>query len=138
MARCLRCGLAWRPRSDSPARCPNCKSVRWRDPRPRHSGSGLGISETVGNKREALVRLALRHGLHDVRVFGSVARGDADSKSDLDLLVTVDDSLRGFRAFSSLADFMRDASRLLGRSVDAHTPGSFNRDSAALTEAVAL
>lgn len=138
MARCVRCGLAWSPRTDSPARCPNCKSVRWNEQRRRRRVAGLGISETIGTKRESLVRLASRHGLYNLRVFGSVARGDADSRSDLDLLVNVDDKLRGFQAFSALADFMRDASRLLGRSVDVHTPGSFARGSPALKEAVAL
>ena len=33
------------------------------------------------------LRIAARHGARNVRVFGSVARGEADSKSDLDLLV---------------------------------------------------
>jgi len=33
------------------------------------------------------LRIAARHGARNVRIFGSVARGEADSKSDLDLLV---------------------------------------------------
>jgi len=38
-------------------------------------------------KREEVLRLAERHGAHSVRVFGSVARGEADEESDIDFLV---------------------------------------------------
>jgi predicted nucleotidyltransferase len=38
-------------------------------------------------RREAILRLAARHGAHNLRVFGSVARGEANESSDLDLLV---------------------------------------------------
>lgn len=39
--------------------------------------------------REAILRLAARHGASNVRVFGSVARGKAGPGSDLDLLVSL-------------------------------------------------
>ncbi len=39
--------------------------------------------------REAILRLAARHGASNVRVFGSVARGEAGPGSDLDLLVSL-------------------------------------------------
>jgi len=42
------------------------------------------------NRREAILAIARRHGAHDVRVIGSVARGDADEVSDLDLIVRFD------------------------------------------------
>ena len=48
---------------------------------------GPGIEEIISNKREDIVRLATKHGAFDVRVFGSVARGEADLHSDLDLQV---------------------------------------------------
>jgi uncharacterized protein len=38
-------------------------------------------------RREEILRLAERRGAQDVRVFGSVARSEANEKSDLDLLV---------------------------------------------------
>ncbi|HEX8914386.1 MAG TPA: nucleotidyltransferase domain-containing protein [Humisphaera sp.] len=41
-------------------------------------------------RREEITRLAARHGARDLRVFGSVARGDATAASDLDLLVRFD------------------------------------------------
>jgi uncharacterized protein len=40
-------------------------------------------------KREQILRLASRHGVTRVRVFGSMARGDAGPQSDVDLLVEV-------------------------------------------------
>ncbi len=38
-------------------------------------------------RREEILRLAGRRGAHSLRVFGSVARGEANENSDLDLLV---------------------------------------------------
>jgi predicted nucleotidyltransferase len=39
-------------------------------------------------RREEILRLAERRGAHSLGVFGSVARGEANENSDLDLLVT--------------------------------------------------
>ena len=39
--------------------------------------------------RREILRIARRHGVTEVRVFGSVARGDATAESDIDLLVEV-------------------------------------------------
>lgn len=41
----------------------------------------------VRRHREEIVAMGERHGLTNIRVFGSVARGEADERSDLDLLV---------------------------------------------------
>lgn len=38
-------------------------------------------------KRRDILRCAAGHGAHDVRVFGSVARGEATTRGDVDLLV---------------------------------------------------
>lgn len=43
----------------------------------------------VRTKREQILRLARRHGVTGVLVFGSMARGDAGPRSDVDLLVEV-------------------------------------------------
>lgn len=137
-ARCLRCGLGWTPRTARPLRCPNCKSIRWDEPRRHRWHGGLGIQEVIGERRTALVRLGNRHHFHHLRVFGSVARREASDHSDVDILVTPDPGLRGFRAFGALADFNADASRLLRRRVDAHTVGAFPEGSPALREAVTL
>ena len=45
--------------------------------------------ETVNEKRDDIRRIAAHHGAVNVRVFGSVARGEARDGSDLDLLIDV-------------------------------------------------
>lgn len=43
----------------------------------------------IESRRSEIRALAKRHGFHDVRVFGSMAQGDVDEHSDVDLLVTL-------------------------------------------------
>ncbi len=43
--------------------------------------------ETLRQQRQDILTLARHYGAHDVRVFGSVARGEANMDSDLDLIV---------------------------------------------------
>jgi hypothetical protein len=50
----------------------------------------MGVHEMLREKREDILRIAAKHGATNVRVFGSVARGAADEKSDIDLLVTIE------------------------------------------------
>ena len=45
------------------------------------------LNDLLKSRREEILRIAAKHGAQNVRVFGSVARGEADSKSDIDLLV---------------------------------------------------
>jgi hypothetical protein len=45
--------------------------------------------DVVKAKREQILQLARRHGVTGVRVFGSMARGDAGPQSDVDLLIEV-------------------------------------------------
>jgi predicted nucleotidyltransferase len=46
--------------------------------------------EAIRLKRDAILAIAAKYGAHDVRIFGSVARGDATEQSDLDLIVRFD------------------------------------------------
>ena len=48
------------------------------------------IEELVKDRREEILRIAARHGAHNVRVFGSVVRGEARPDSDVDFLVDMD------------------------------------------------
>ena len=50
----------------------------------------MRLDETVKTRREEILRIAGRHGARNVRVFGSVARGDAGPDSDVDLLVNME------------------------------------------------
>jgi len=50
----------------------------------------MGIDRILREKREDILRIAAKHSARNVRVFGSVARGEADEISDLDLLVEME------------------------------------------------
>jgi len=77
----------------------------------------MGIEEILKEKREEILRIAARHGASNVRVFGSIARGEANSQSDVDLLVELE---RG-RSLLDHAALMLDLESLLGRRVDIAT-----------------
>ncbi len=50
----------------------------------------MSLNELLQEKREDILRIATKRGASNVRVFGSVARGEAYSKSDIDLLVDLE------------------------------------------------
>ena len=70
--------------------------------------------------RKALLELAERRGLCSVRVFGSMARGDHDAYSDVDLLV---DATPGRMSALALCGLSIDVEALLHRPVDVVTEG---------------
>ena len=75
---------------------------------------GLGIDELLGDKREDILRLAEKHGAKNVRVFGSVARGEAAADSDVDFLVQMEKG----RSLFDMGGLLMDLQALLGRQVD--------------------
>jgi len=77
----------------------------------------MGIEELLREKRDEILRIAARHGASNVRVFGSVARGEASTQSDIDFLVELE---RG-RSLLDHAALMIDLEDLLGRRVDIAT-----------------
>ncbi len=85
------------------------------------TASPIGPSlQSLRRLRADILAAAARHGVRNVRVFGSVARGDADERSDVDFLVDLD---RG-RSLLDLAGLLVDLEDLLGRRVDVVTvPG---------------
>jgi uncharacterized protein len=52
--------------------------------------TGLGIRELLQERRSQILAIAEKHGAYNVRVFGSVARGEATEASDIDFLVDYD------------------------------------------------
>lgn len=68
-------------------------------------------------RRRDIERIAAEHGVVDVRVFGSVARGEARPDSDIDLLV----EMAPGRSLLDMGAFLVDMELLLGRAVDVIT-----------------
>lgn len=96
---------------------------------------GLGIDDVVKDKRDEILRIAAKHGASNVRIFGSVARGEARPDSDIDFLI---DGLEN-SAWGG-GGLLMDLQDLLGRSVDLVTVEdlhSYIRDKV-LREAVSL
>lgn len=77
----------------------------------------MGISETLKDKRDDILRIAARHGASNVRIFGSVARDEATEESDVDFLVELEPD----RSLLDHAALMVDLEELLGRRVDVAT-----------------
>lgn len=71
-------------------------------------------SEILREKREDVLKIAEKYGLQNLRVFGSVARGEDDEKSDLDLLASFKP---GFTLFDHI-DVMNELIIVLGCKVD--------------------
>lgn len=46
--------------------------------------------ENLKQKRQEIINIASKHGAYNVRIFGSVARGEANEKSDIDFLIDYD------------------------------------------------
>ncbi|PTL71396.1 DNA-binding protein [Rathayibacter caricis DSM 15933] len=124
------------PSCGAPARTSRCPRRRSRPPRPapaehRRDRSRVATPEPgtarasppAARLRPSIVleyladdvrQLAADHGLSDVRVFGSAARGSDDERSDIDLLAAADPSID----FLRLAAFRGRAEELLGFPVD--------------------
>jgi predicted nucleotidyltransferase len=83
----------------------------------------MGIAERVKAQREEILRLAAKHGAYNVRIFGSVARGEAGPESDLDVLIDLDSS----RSLFDLIGFKQDLEDLLGCAVDVVTAPTLSR-----------
>ena len=47
----------------------------------------MNLHELLREKRQEILAIAARHGAYNVRIFGSVARGEVDEQSDVDILV---------------------------------------------------
>ena len=73
--------------------------------------------EQIKEKAPALRNIAARHGARNIRIFGSVARNEADSESDIDFLVDMEPG----RSLFDLGGLYMDLRNLLGRDIDVVT-----------------
>ncbi|MFN3763444.1 MAG: nucleotidyltransferase family protein [Anaerolineae bacterium] len=74
-------------------------------------------TELLAGKRGEILRIASRYGARKVRVFGSVARGEADERSDVDFLVEMEPG----RSLLDLGGLQMELEALLGCPVDVVT-----------------
>ena len=74
----------------------------------------MGINEILKDKREEILRIAAKYGAKNVRVFGSVARGDAGPDSDIDFLVDMESG----RNLFDLGGLLMELEGNLGRHID--------------------
>lgn len=101
------------------------------------TNSGLGINELLHDRRSQILAIVAKHGAYNVRVFGSVARGEATAESDIDFLVDYD--LEKITPWFP-GGLLLDLEQLLNRKVDIATVDMLKeriRDRV-LREAVAL
>jgi predicted nucleotidyltransferase len=87
-----------------------------------HNGDMLTLDSLRAERREEILRLARRRGAHSLRVFGSVARSEANENSDLDLLVAWEPG----RSLMDHAGLVQDLQELLGIKVHVGTEKSLH------------
>ena len=77
----------------------------------------MNINELLQEKRQAILQITAKHGAQNVRVFGSVACGEADEQSDIDLLVDTTEQTSPWFPVG----LIQELEDLLGRRVDVVT-----------------
>ena len=74
----------------------------------------MGLPEFLKANRDEILQIAARHGASNLRIFGSLARGDGTAESDVDVLVDLEEG----RSLFDLGALLEDLRNLLGRRVD--------------------
>ncbi len=74
----------------------------------------MALRDELQRQRDAVLAIAARHGASNLRVFGSVVRGEEGPDSDIDLLVDLAED-RGFADYLALVEELED---LFARHVD--------------------
>jgi predicted nucleotidyltransferase len=78
------------------------------------------VASKFQDRRDDILRVTAKHGASNVRIFGSVARGEAGPGSDLDLLVDMEPG----RSLFDLGAMVGELRALLGCEVDVVTESS--------------
>ncbi|MDO9283116.1 MAG: nucleotidyltransferase family protein [Methylotenera sp.] len=82
----------------------------------------MNTLELIRSKKSDILAIATRHGAKNVRVFGSVARGEDTDTSDVDLLVSMEKN----RSLYDLIGLQQEIQDILKRNVDVLTDRSIN------------
>jgi predicted nucleotidyltransferase len=77
----------------------------------------MSPSKVLKDKRHEILRIAAAHGARNIRLFGSVSRGEAGPGSDVDILVKLEPG----RSLLDLIAIKQDLEDLLGCEVDVVT-----------------
>ena len=77
----------------------------------------MSLNELLQEKREDILHVAAKRGASNVRIFGSVARGEDDERSDIDFLVDMEPG----RSIFDLGGLLMELQDLLGHQVDVVT-----------------
>jgi len=77
----------------------------------------MTLEDLRRTRREDIIRVATKHGAHNIRVFGSLARGENLPASDIDLLVDLDPD----RSLFDLGGLLTELQSLLQAPVDVAT-----------------
>ncbi|AKG24614.1 nucleotidyltransferase family protein [Calothrix sp. 336/3] len=77
----------------------------------------MNIYENLATKREEILQIAAKYGAYNIRVFGSVARREADVNSDVDFLVELEPG----RSLFDLGGLLIELQEILGCEVDVVT-----------------
>jgi predicted nucleotidyltransferase len=83
----------------------------------------MDTKDLLKELREDILRVAAQHGAINVRIFGSVARGEADDKSDIDILVDMEPG----RSLFDLGGLWWELNELLPVKVDVVTEKGLKR-----------
>jgi predicted nucleotidyltransferase len=96
----------------------------------------MNAREQIRQRREEILRVAAGHGAGNVRLFGSVARGEETSESDVDLLIDVTGETTPWFPASLVADLeqllMRRVQVVIQRSLSPLIRESVLRDAVPL------
>jgi uncharacterized protein len=84
--------------------------------------SDMNVSELLQQKRRQVLEIAQGHGARNVRLFGSVARGETTETSDLDLLIEMEPG----RSLLDVIAIKQDLEELLGCKVDVVTEAAIS------------
>jgi len=89
---------------------------------PLYKKKQMNLSQLIQEKRPQILEIAEGHGARNVRLFGSVARGEATETSDLDLLI----EMAPERSLLDVVAIKQDLEELLGCKVDVVTEAAIS------------
>jgi predicted nucleotidyltransferase len=94
------------------------------------------MNSQLTQKRKEIMGIASKYGIHNIRIFGSTARGDNKNDSDIDLLVDIEEG----RDLFDMGAFLIDLETLLQKKIDVVTENALHQNirQTVLKEAIPL